>query len=164
MTLKSSIYYPKTPIRSRELTGAESSVCFVAFLGILFTRPLWSAYPSWWGAILFWGCALTYNLGVLRAAVGLYFYGMSLASIGSILNGIVTLLNGGRMPVLYAHSPFDQNSVWVLANTSHKLLLLCDRFAGWSLGDMFIACGIMVGLSATLVHRRNVRRLALRRQ
>ena len=58
--------------------------------------------------------------------------------IGAAMNALVTLSNGGKMPVVGRDEPF---SFWVPAVESHRFLMLADRYGGFSLGDFFLFGG-----------------------
>lgn len=65
-----------------------------------------------------------------------------LVFVGAACNAVATIANGGRMPVLGKHgSPV---SVWRAARPGDHVLILCDRFSGFSLGDVLIGAGLVL--------------------
>jgi hypothetical protein len=71
-----------------------------------------------------------------------------LVFFGVALNAIATITNGGKMPVLGKHgSPV---SVWRAARPGDHLLILCDRFGGFSIGDVLIALWYVLAIGSWL--------------
>lgn len=74
-----------------------------------------------------------------------------LVFVGAACNAIVTIVNGGKMPVLGQHgSPV---SVWRAARLDDHVLILCDRFSGFSIGDMLIGAGLSLLIGSWLWKR-----------
>jgi hypothetical protein len=108
----------------------------------LAARFIWQWKPNLWTCLLFWAVAIGFDILNIRRnpAVSWRYF----ALLGVICNALVTLANGGFMPVLGKSGSFI--SVWVKANTSHRLLFLADRFWGFSIGDFFILGALLSSL------------------
>jgi len=79
-------------------------------------------------------------------------YGISLA--GVVLNGLVILANGGRMPVVSYHSDY-YGTLWQPATSQTHYVFLADQpFFGYaSFGDIVIVVGVVVVVASALYGR-----------
>jgi hypothetical protein len=117
---------------------------WVQFVVLLGARLLWQRRPGLATCGLFWGIAFA---GVLEG------WSLSasqfLLALGILCNALVTLANGGFMPVA-AHRRLDSRarSLWVERQSGQKLLFLADnfgtRFLRFSIGDLFLLAGIVL--------------------
>lgn len=110
---------------------------------LLVLRIVWQVYPGVFTCLAFWAVALI--SGVHDDAPGRWVW-----LTGTACNALVTLANGGYMPVL---GPEGKNafSLWVSGGESHRLLWLADRFWGFSIGDFFIGAGLLIYFVSTLL-------------
>lgn len=100
-------------------------------------RILWQYYPNIWCCCLFW-----------FVATGVQFWGhpakyQEVAIVGLLCNAVVTIANGGKMPVIGWGSG-TVLSVWRPAQPGDRFLMLCDRFWGFSIGDFMIIAGMLL--------------------
>lgn len=126
------------------VTTYNTTALRVFFFGLMLVgRGLWEGRPTFWLCLMFWLFSLTWDALQVAAASStrsrLFWFA---ANAGGYLNAAVTLANNGHMPVVGVVS--GQDSLWVIANESHRLLPLCDRFAGFSLGDLLMASGALL--------------------
>lgn len=122
-----------------------SAAKFLLLILMVIGRMLWTDYPTVWFCAAFWLAALAWdglNLFTASSRKNQVFWAS--VNIGGYLNAIVTLANNGKMPVI-GHGVSGE-SVWVVANESHRLLFLCDRFARFSIGDLLMFTGGVVTL------------------
>lgn len=115
---------------------------------VLYSRVVWQIYPNLWVCVGFW----THFLWAFRPRKRSPETTRPrdiLAFAGAVSNAIATIANGGKMPVLgkWAGSPW---SVWRPARPADHVLILCDRFAGWSIGDMLIGVALILGIGLWL--------------
>ena len=115
-------------------------------------RVLWQWKPNLLTCAVFWGVAIGCEVvSICRHPQTAWRY---TALLGASCNALVTLANGGLMPVLGLHgSPM---AVWVKATSSHRLLWLADRFWGFSVGDFFIIGGLLSSLAYWLYGKATV--------
>lgn len=117
-------------------------------LSPLMLRVAWQFGPSFVICTLFW-------LAVTRSEVQLYRR-LELRSsrllalvmgLGMTMNALVTLINGGYMPVVGEHDSF---SLWVTSTEATRLLWLADHTDWWgfSIGDAFIIGGAVARMAA----------------
>jgi hypothetical protein len=109
-------------------------------------RIAWGFNPGLMACFVFWFFELhprcvTSHSGRYRIAFGLSY-------LGAWCNGLATLANGGRMPVLdYTGTG---TGIHVAMTEASRLPLLCDilpmGFATGSIGDVFIIGGLLVAL------------------
>jgi hypothetical protein len=107
---------------------------------IIPVRIIWQIYPNLWCCITFWAVVLWLNRPRKKNSLTLIVF------LGAAFNAVATIANGGKMPVLGKHgSPV---SVWRAAGPGDHFLILCDRFGGFSIGDMLIGAWfiLMIGL------------------
>lgn len=60
------------------------------------------------------------------------------SGIGMVMNAAVIISNDGHMPYYPVEGMKVISPFYVLANENHKLLFLCDRLNGYSIGDIFL--------------------------
>jgi hypothetical protein len=114
---------------------------------IIPARIIWQIYPNLWCCIGFWAVVLWLNRPSKRRAQTFLLF------IGAGCNAIATIANGGKMPVLGKYgSPV---SVWRAARPGDHVLILCDRFGGFSMGDVLIAASFILGIGLWLWRLRN---------
>lgn len=77
--------------------------------------------------------------------------------IGSTLNFLTLVANGGRMPVL---GRTGVSRWWEPLTDSSRLVPLCDIYFKASIGDMVIAAGIITALAHWLIRRRTTTAIA----
>jgi hypothetical protein len=136
----------------------------LASLPLLTVRVAWLAWPSTALGMAFWGALLLVIAGWAsflgkRAIPRHCIY---LAAAGALLNGMVTVANGGYMPV-HGLEIDAEGAIWRSAEHGGNLLFLADRMSwgGASPGDFFLAAGIAIGLSVAVT--RGARAIAQRR-
>lgn len=125
------------------------------------------------GAVCF--AVLRYGLLLAFAAVNRRCIPVDIIGAGGALNLLVTLANGGRMPVVsaaiakspqYAENILLKNGevlIYTLANAHTRLFFLCDRleipFYDWTLrrvryflsaGDILVAAGVFLLMAALM--------------
>ena len=109
---------------------------------IILARIIWQMYPNLWCCIGFWTVVLWLNRPAKKSP------DTFLVFVGAACNAVATIFNGGRMPVLGRHgSPV---SVWRAARPGDHVLILCDRFNGFSLGDVLIGAGLVLMIGSWL--------------
>jgi hypothetical protein len=109
---------------------------------IILARIIWQMYPNLWCCIGFWTVVLWSNRPAKKSP------DTFLVFVGSACNAVATIANGGRMPVLGKYgSPV---SVWRAARPGDHLLILCDRFGGFSIGDMLIGAWFILAVGLWL--------------
>ena len=113
----------------------------------LFTaRLLWQRMPGLGTCALFWGIAAAAVVISWSVAPSQFLLGAGIAC-----NAAVTLANGGFMPVsAHWRRRGPARSLWVQRQSGQRLLLLADnfgnRFVRFSVGDVFLASGLIVSL------------------
>src|SRR5437773_9370826 len=117
---------------------------FLQFALLIAARMLWQRRPNQWTCGLFWGIALGSQI------IGWSFALSQIAiTVGILSNAVVTLANGGFMPVA-GHRRINPRarSLWVQRAGSQHLLFLADNFGTsfirFSVGDVFILAGIIL--------------------
>lgn len=111
-------------------------------LNWLVLRVAWQMAPSVAICGIFWVATIAFMVVQIREEV-LRPWSRRFAwvtVVGAVLNAVVTIANGGYMPVLGQDVSL---SVWTTATDSHVLLFLADQYAGFSVGDFFIFAGIL---------------------
>lgn len=120
------------------------------------TRVLWQMFPSVVSCALFWYVAFVRPIVMISrseppkktregdgpfwiAAMGLF--GISVLLVGACMNAVVTLANGGYMPV---GQPDVHSALWVTSTEAHRLRFLGDNYWGFSLGDFAIVSGFLI--------------------
>lgn len=124
------------------------SVVVLVPVMILF-RVAWESYPSVFACVLFWLAATTFNATrLVHCRRPLQIGGGVVLWAGGLSNALVTIANGGHMPVVaYAGmSPHKAGIVWVSALPTHYLLPFCDCLHGFSIGDVTMGVGIVATL------------------
>jgi len=116
---------------------------------IIPARIIWQIYPNLSCCIGFWAVVLWLNRPRKKSP---YTF---LAFAGAACNAVATIANGGKMPVLGKYgSPV---SVWRAARHGDHLLILCDRFGGFSIGDVLIGGSFILGIGLWLWRLRTSR-------
>ena len=109
---------------------------------IIPARIIWQIYPNLWCCCGFWAVVLWLNRP--RKGNSQTF----LVFVGAACNAVATIANGGKMPVLGKYgSPV---SVWRAARPGDHVLILCDRFGGFSIGDVLIGASFVLGIGVWL--------------
>ena len=117
----------------------------LALAVVLGARLLWQRRPSLSSCATFWTIAFVVVLLPWSAA-----FSQFVLSAGILSNALVTLANGGFMPVA-AHRRLQGSarSLWVQRESGQKLLFLADNFGTnsirFSIGDAFLVTGIVLG-------------------
>jgi hypothetical protein len=107
---------------------------------IILARIIWQMYPNPWCCIGFWALVLWLNRPKKNSPHTFLVF------VGAACNAVATITNDGKMPVLGKYgSPV---SVWRAARPGDHLLILSDRFGGFSIGDVLIGgwFAIAIGL------------------
>ncbi len=105
---------------------------------IILARIVWQMYPNLWCCIGFWTVVLWLNRPAKKSPYTFLLF------FGSACNALATIANGGRMPVLgRSGSPV---SVWRAARPGDHVLILCDRFGGFSIGDVLIGGSLILAI------------------
>lgn len=111
----------------------------------IYRQCAWRPDPSPWTCAIFWSAGIG---GLLLRTLGARTVGSILwrgiVLVGASANALVTLANGGVMPVQDASARVY--GLWVPAHDGHRLLWLADRYAGASIGDFIIATGALIAL------------------
>jgi hypothetical protein len=114
---------------------------------VLGARLLWQRMPGLPTCALFWGAAISLvALGWENAPSNFVLVS------GLTCNALVTLVNGGFMPVSEAsRQRGPARSLWVQRHTGQHLLFLADNFGNshirFSVGDVLIAAGIVLSVA-----------------
>lgn len=109
---------------------------------IILARIIWQISPNLWCCIGFWVVVLWLNKPAKNSP---YTF---LVFVGAACNAVATIANGGKMPVLGRHGSLV--SVWRAARPGDHLLILCDRFGGFSIGDVLIGGGLTLAIGMWL--------------
>lgn len=110
-------------------------------------RIIWQLSPSLLTCFLFWSAALFIQYKTWNSTLSDVLCFLGIAS-----NAIVCLFNNGFMPVL-GLDPKYSLSVWRAAQfTPGRLLWMCDKYAGFSIGDMLIGAGLLVLILHKVFH------------
>ena len=105
-------------------------------------RIIWQMYPNLLCCIAFWAVVLWLNRPMKKSPKSLLVF------LGAACNAVATIANGGRMPVLGKYgSPV---SVWRAARPGDHFLILCDRFGGFSIGDVLIGVWFVLAIGLWL--------------
>jgi hypothetical protein len=116
---------------------------------IIPARVIWQIYPNLWCCIGFWAVVLWLNRPQKKSPHTFLVF------IGAVCNAVATVVNGGKMPVLGKYgSPV---SVWRVARPGDHVLILCDRFGGFSIGDVLIGGSLVLGIGLWLWKLRIVK-------
>ena len=112
----------------------------MAVIFALILSVLWKAHPDITICALFWLSIvwMTYSMKVMSRPAGL------LILLGAVSNAVVTLFNGGVMPVVGMPRSFSPVfPVWQQAHANHGLLLLADHasLGYFSIGDLLLIAG-----------------------
>ena len=109
---------------------------------IIAGRIIWQMYPNLWCCIGFWCLVLWLNRPERKSLQTIPVF------VGALCNAVATIANGGKMPVLGKYgSPV---SVWRAARLGDHVLILCDRFAGFSIGDVLIGIAFIFVIGVRL--------------
>ncbi|MEE9303053.1 MAG: hypothetical protein V3U84_04620 [Thiotrichaceae bacterium] len=107
----------------------------------LVMRGVWMWKPGISTCALFWLCAIfVQTLLIIDRRYLASKVAQGFVVLGAISNMIVTLTNGGYMPVVSG----DNHSFWVTATDTHKLMPLADIYSGFSIGDFAIGLGLVL--------------------
>ncbi len=127
----------------------------VGLMGFVFLmRGIWQLYPCiatcavFWLSVVFWRALFIFGEKYLSLKIA-----WSIMLLGAASNMVVTLANGGYMPVLSEKS----SSIWVTATNSHKLMALADIYSGFSIGDFIIGLGVVVACAFWVGRKMEVR-------
>jgi hypothetical protein len=119
---------------------------------IILARIIWQVYPNLWCCLGFWIVVLLLNRPRRKSLESLLVF------VGAACNAVATVANGGRMPVLGKYgSPV---SVWRAARPGDHMLILGDRFGGFSVGDALIGASFALGIGLWLWRRASNRLLS----
>jgi hypothetical protein len=121
----------------------------LGLLAIIVGRIIWQIRPRMATCVLFWLIVSVDKYADRNILAHNKFEW--LAIIGMLCNASVTLVNGGKMPVMGHRGTFI--SVWRKARRNDKLLFLCDRFKGFSIGDVLILGSIPLSVIFQLIHK-----------
>lgn len=114
------------------------------FALVLGARLMWQRRPNLSTCATFWAIAFVLVLLPWSAALSQFVLGAGILS-----NALVTLANGGFMPVA-AHRRIrgSARSLWVQRESGQKLLFLADNFGTsamrFSVGDVLLVAGIVL--------------------
>ncbi|MGI6298903.1 MAG: DUF5317 domain-containing protein [Saccharofermentanales bacterium] len=129
-----------------------------AYLTEAFGRAAWLATPAAPEFFLFLLALLQYTTVLIFIVRNIRLAGMELFLIGSMMNGAVILVNGGRMPVSTLLKSFGPEALeriaaaphYLFAKGSEPLVFLGDWLPFWSfgwymvsIGDFFISLGVI---------------------
>jgi len=133
-------------------------------------RVVWQIWPNVVTCAVFWVLTARWLVTTFVAApsdkadpvsgdtgeVGVFAYigfvGFIGMGLGLLANAVVTLVNGGLMPV---SKPGDEGmSIWVAATDAHHLRFLGDNYAGFSLGDLVALGGVVLLTTFIALDRR----------
>jgi len=110
----------------------------VYLLGMRYT---WEVHPGIFTCALFWLGAILFETIIITGKRYLTSrIARGITTLGILSNMVVTLANGGYMPVLSG----EGHSLWVTATNSHRLMPLADIYSGFSIGDFAIGLGFLV--------------------
>jgi lipoprotein signal peptidase len=106
----------------------------------LILSVLWKAHPNVAICALFWLSIvwMTHSTKLVSRPAGLMIL------LGAVSNAVVTVFNGGVMPVVGMPNSFSPLfPVWQRAHGTHGLLLLADHASLYyfSMGDFFLIAG-----------------------
>ena len=115
----------------------------------LILSVLWKVYPDIVICALFWLSIIwmTHSMKLVSHPAGL------LILLGAVSNAVVTVFNGGVMPVVGMPNSFSPLfPVWQRAQGSHGLLLLADHASLYyfSIGDFCLIAGASMLVLARL--------------
>jgi hypothetical protein len=121
----------------------------MAVIFALILSVLWKAHPDIAICALFWLSIvwMTHSMKLVSRPAGF------LILLGAVSNAVVTVFNGGVMPVVGMPRSFSPLfPVWQRAHASHGLLLLADHASlhYFSMGDLFLIAGGSMLLIAKL--------------
>ena len=117
---------------------------WLGLAALLGARVLWQRRPNELSCVAFWCVALVVMLVPWSLAVSQLVLGAGILS-----NALVTLANGGFMPVA-SHRKLrgSARSLWVQRESGQKLLFLADNFGTnfirFSVGDVLLLTGIVL--------------------
>ena len=117
-------------------------------------RILWQYLPgNVFVCALFWIVALFYTYIWFAKA---HNYGAIIIGIGFCSNGLVSILNHGYMPVVGLIDSSVDGTIWIPATANTILPVLADHISyyGFSIGDMIISSGLLLGIGI-YYYRRN---------
>lgn len=105
------------------------------------TRGVWQYFPGIATCALFWSCAMFFQTFLIIDKRYLTSkVARVVTTLGVVSNMIVTLANGGYMPVVSG----GDYSLWVTATDTHRLMPLADIYSGFSIGDFAIGLGLVL--------------------
>ncbi|MEO8457602.1 MAG: DUF5317 family protein [Chloroflexota bacterium] len=125
----------------------DDLLLFLPVFLILGARILWQRRPGLLPCALFWGTS-----AVLLAVGWQWAISQFVLIAGIASNAIVTLANGGFMPVAtHRKLAGPARSVWVQKSGDTRLNWLGDnfgnRFVRFSIGDVLLLAGIIVSIA-----------------
>jgi hypothetical protein len=114
-------------------------------IAILTARMVWQRRPGLFTCALFWTISVVFIV-LLDWSITL---SQLLLTLGLVLNAVVTLANGGFMPVATQRRlGSNARSLWVQRESGQRFLFLADnygtRFIRFSVGDTFLLFGIIL--------------------
>jgi hypothetical protein len=148
--------------------GWYSAASIVALIIALIVRSYWAITPTIGYCALCWALITIAVIFKIKESMGLKYGKIDIFShivllFGIFLNAMVTLSNSGYMPV-YPCPYFEiiPYAMWTLANTSHNLLYLSDRFifavdslyVNVSVGDLVIFFSLIMMFISWIAHKR----------
>ncbi len=117
-------------------------------LAILAARIVWQRRPNLATCAFFWAVSF-----VIIVVIGwIDAPSQYLLTLGIFSNALVTLVNGGFMPVrAQRRLAGPARSLWVQRTSSQHLLFLADNFGNnairFSVGDVLLLAGIILALA-----------------
>jgi hypothetical protein len=116
---------------------------------IIPARIIWQIFPNLWCCVGFWAVVLWLNRPKKKSPYTFPVF------VGAACNAVATIANGGKMPVLGEYgSPV---SVWRAARPGDHVLILCDRFGGFSIGDVLIGGAFIFAIGLWLWKKMRTR-------
>lgn len=110
------------------------------FMLVIALRFVWHRWVSLWACGAFWIVIVVWQACTI-VAYHPHIIPKLLTSIGMIMNCLVTVANGGVMPVIGAD---EDHSIWMVAKPWHRFLSCADHASWWgfSVGDFVLFLGI----------------------
>lgn len=128
----------------------RSTAILLILLLVLPMRFVWESYPVLWACLLFWGPVSVLHVANICGNPR-YRVGFTLMAVGALCNAVVTIANGGTMPV--PGPPMrGVGSIWVEMGDESRLIWLADFLPGrMSIGDWILTAGIIAILVTALL-------------
>jgi hypothetical protein len=113
-------------------------------VALLATRAVWQLRPGPVPCAVFWGLAVSLLVLEWQPGIAEYFFAAGLSC-----NALVTLANGGYMPVAAdRRMQGPARSVWVQKESGTRLTFLADNFGNrsirFSIGDVLLLAGFIL--------------------